>query len=301
MSVRTQDAVRLVSLGAIWGASFVLIRVLAPLIGPWWVTAARLLVGGIAVAVWLALLRQSVGVRAHWRAYVVVGVLNSALPFLLWAYAALHLPASYLVILNAMTPLFGAVLAPFALGERLDARRIAGLVTGVAGVVMVTRAVPLEADAAFVTALCAGLAAALCYALAALWIKRKGARLAPMGIAAWSQIFAGALVLPFALPSHVTGPLDASVATNLALLGLVCSGIAYVLYYRLIRDIGPTRAMTVTFLIPAFGMLWASWLLGESITRGMLAGSLLIVAGTATVLRQPAAVRPMRVPGNASA
>jgi drug/metabolite transporter (DMT)-like permease len=296
-----QDAARLVLLGAIWGASFVLVRVLAPVIGPWWVAAGRLLVGGVAIAIWLALLHQSVGVRTHWRAYLFIGVLNSALPFVLWAYAALHLPASYLVILNAMTPLFGAVLAPFALGERLDARRIGGLVAGVAGVVLVTRAVPLEADTAFVKALCAGLAAALCYALAALWIKRKGAGLAPMGIAAWSQVFAGAVVLPFAVPSQGSGPWDGSVAVNLALLGLVCSGIAYVLYYRLIRDIGPTRAMTVTFLIPAFGVLWASWLLDESIMRGMLAGAALIVAGTAAVLRQPSPARPMRAPGSASA
>jgi drug/metabolite transporter (DMT)-like permease len=300
MTVRAQDAARLVALAAIWGASFVLIRVLAPAIGPWWVATGRLLIGGVAIATWLALRRESVGVRAHWRAYVFIGVLNSSLPFVLWAYAALHLPASYLVILNAMTPLFGAVIAPFALGERLDARRVAGLVVGIAGVVLVTRAVPLNADAAFVVALCAGLAAALCYALAALWIKRKGAGLAPMGIAAWSQVFGGALVLPFAVPSLVTGPVDAPVAVNLLLLGLVCSGIAYVLYYRLIRDIGPTRTLTVTFLIPAFGMLWASWLLGESITPGMIVGAALIVGGTAAVLRQPGAAGPIRTARNPS-
>ncbi|HTI48561.1 MAG TPA: DMT family transporter [Casimicrobiaceae bacterium] len=300
MNVRTHDAARLVALAAIWGASFVLVRVLAPVIGPWWVAAGRLLIGGVAIAVWLALAHRTVGVRAHWRAYAFVGVLNSALPFVLWAYAALRLPASYLVILNAMSPLFGAAIAPFALGERLDARRVGGLVAGTAGVVLVTRAVPVQADTAFVLALCAGLAAALCYALSALWIKRRGAHLPPMGIAAWSQVFGGALVLPFAFPSHVTGPLDASVGVNVVLLGFVCSGIAYVLYYRLIRDIGPTRALTVTFLIPAFGMLWAFWLLGESITAGMIGGAALIIGGTAAVLGQAAPARHMRAPGNAS-
>ena len=99
---------------------------------------------------------------------------------------------------------------------------------------------------------------------------------------------------------RITGPLDTTVAVNLIVLGLVCSGIAYVLYYRLIRDIGPTRALTVTFLIPAFGMLWAWWLLGESITPGMLGGAALIVAGTAAVLRRPVATQPARAAGNAS-
>ncbi|HEY1329132.1 MAG TPA: DMT family transporter [Casimicrobiaceae bacterium] len=294
MTIRPQDAARLVALALIWSASFVLIRVLSPAVGPFWVATSRLLIGGLAMAAWLALSREKVDVRAHWTAYVFIGVLNSGLPFVLWAFAALHLPASYLVILNAMTPLFGAAIAPFAVGERLNAPKVAGLASGVVGVVLVTRAVPLAGDARFAVALCAGLAAALCYALAAIWIKRKAAALQPIAIAAWSQLFAGALLLPLAMPSRVAGPVDFTVAVNLLLLGLVCSGIAYLLYYRLIRDIGPTRALTVTFLMPAFGMVWGALLLHESITAGMVAGAALIVAGTAAVLRPSAAARTAR-------
>jgi len=295
MTIRVQDAARLIVLAMIWSASFVLIRVLVPAIGPAWVAAGRLLIAGAALVLGLAALRVHADVTAHWRAYLFVGVVNSSAPFLLWGYAAVHLPASYLVILNATTPLFGAVVAALVLGDRLHAIKLVGLSAGIVGVALVTRAVPTTADASFAWALLAGLAAALCYALSAVWLKRNGRGLAPMGIAAWSQLFGGLVLLPFALPSHVAGPIGTNQVVDLLLLALVCSGIAYILYYRLVRDIGPTRALTVTFLMPAFGMVWGAWLLDERITAGMIVGAALIVAGTAAVLR------PARVPARVAA
>jgi drug/metabolite transporter (DMT)-like permease len=289
MTIRTQDAARLVALALIWSASFVLIRVLVPALGPLWVAAGRLLIAGVALVLWLAVVHVPSDVRGRWKAYLFVGVVNCAAPFVLYAYAAVHLPASYLVILNATSPLFGAIVAAAVLGDRLHVVKLAGLAAGIVGVALVTRAVPIAADAQFAWAVVAGLAAALCYALAAVWLKRNGAGLAPMAIAAWSQLFGGLLLLPVAVPSHVAGPVGAWAVVDLLVLALVCSGIAYLLYYRLIRDIGPTRALTVTFLMPAFGMLWGAWLLDETITVGMVTGAALIVAGTAAVLRQAAA------------
>lgn len=292
--MRAQDLARLFALALIWSASFVFIRVLAPLIGPLWVATGRLLIAGLALTAWLALMRVPADVRTHWGAYLGVGIVNCALPFVLYAYAALHLPASYLVILNAMTPLFVAVVATLVLRERMGLARSVGLVAGVAGVVLVTRAVPVSADAQFALAVAAGLGAALCYAVSALWIKRRGGAIPSLPLAAWSQLFAGAALLPLALPSSVAGPVTLVVAANLLALALVCSGVAYILYFRLIRDIGPTRALTVTFLMPAFGMIWGAWLLDESITPGMIAGAALIVAGTAAVLRGDVLWRPRR-------
>ena len=284
--MRPQDIARLLALALIWSASFVFIRVLVPVIGPLWVASARLLIAGVALCAWIGVLRIDARVRAHAVEYFVAGLLNCAIPFVLFAYAAVRLPASYLVILNATAPLFGAGVAALGLGERLTRTKMAGLSVGVVGVALVTRAVPMDADGAFALAVAAGLGAAFSYALAAVWVKRRCAPLDPLAIAAWSPLLGGLVLLPFALPSHVAGPLNASVAVNMLILALVCSGIAYLLYFRLIRDIGPTRALTVTFLMPALGMIWGWWLLDESVTAGMIAGAALIVAGTAAVLRR---------------
>jgi drug/metabolite transporter (DMT)-like permease len=288
--MRRADIERLIALAAIWSLSFVFIRVLVPALGPVGVATGRVLIAGLALVAWFAVTRVDADVRHHWRAYLFVGVLNSALPFLLFAYAALHLPASYLVILNAVTPLFAAVASAVWLGERLTAVKLAGLVTGVAGVVLVSRAGPLVPDAAFALAVAASMGAALCYALAGVWLKKRGSALRPVAIAGWSQLLAGLTLLPIAVATPVPGPMTAAVVVNMLVLALVCSGVAYLLYYRLIADVGPTRAMTVTFLLPALGMLWGVLFLDETVTLPMVAGAALIVSGTFAVLR-PAPLR----------
>jgi len=292
--VRRQDIARLLALALIWSASFAFIRVLVPVLGPLWVAAARLLIAGVALVAWMHVLRVRAAVRPNLVAYAVAGVLNCAVPFVLFAYAALHLPSSYLVIVNATAPLFGAVVAAVALGERLTRVKMAGLCVGIVGVALVTRAVPVTADAHFFLAVVAGLGAALCYGLAAVWVKRRCVGLDPLAVAAWSPLLGGLMLLPFAVPSNVAGPLSATVAVDMLILGLVCSGVAYLLYFRLIRDIGPTRALTVTFLMPAFGMVWGAWFLDEAVTPGMIVGAMLIVGGTGAVLRVGDAWRPRR-------
>lgn len=289
--MRTADIARLVALSIIWSASFVFIRVLAPVLGPVWVATWRMLLAGAALVLAFIVMRRHLDVRAHWRAYLFVGVLNSSLPFLLFAYAALTLPASYLVILNAALPMFGAIASAIWLGERLDAPKAAGLAVGAAGVVLVSRAGPVTPDAPFVLAIAASLGAVLCYALAGVWLKRRKRALAPLAVAGWSQLLGGAALLPFALAMPVQVSLTPAIVVNVLLLALVCSAAAYALYFRLIADVGPTRAMTVTFLMPAFGMLWGRLLLDETITLPMLAGAALIVAGTGTVLRQRPSLR----------
>jgi drug/metabolite transporter (DMT)-like permease len=283
--MRPADITRLVALAIIWSASFVFIRVLAPVLGPVWVATSRLLVAGAALALMFALVRRHLDVARHVRAYLFVGVLNSSLPFLLFAYAALVLPASYLVILNAALPLFGALASVVWLGEPLNAAKGVGLFAGAAGVVLVSHAGPVVPDVAFALAVAASLGAVMCYALAGVWLKRYGHALAPLAVAGWSQLLGGLALLPVAAAVPVAGTITPAIVVNVLLLALVCSAAAYVLYFRLIRDVGPTRAMTVTFLMPAFGMLWGRLFLDETITVPMLAGAALIVAGTAAVLR----------------
>jgi drug/metabolite transporter (DMT)-like permease len=228
--------------------------------------------------------------RGHWREYLVIGVVNSALPFLLYSFAALHIPASYSVILNCAAPLFAAVLASVFLDERVTAAKLAGLAAGAFGVALVSRAGPVAPDFWFAVAVAACLTGALCYAVAGVYMKRRAAGTRPLAVAAWSQVFAGLVLLPLVPFAPVRGELTASVLGNVLALALLCSAIAYLLYYRLIADVGPTRAVAVTLLMPAFGMLWGALFLDETITLSMIAGCALIVGGTAAVLR-PAPAR----------
>jgi drug/metabolite transporter (DMT)-like permease len=290
---RPADIARLLALAAIWGASFVFIRVVAAPLGPVATATSRVLIAGAVLVAWLAITRQDARVRQYWRAYLFIGVVGSALPFLLYPYAALTLPASYMVILNAVTPLFAVVLSALWLGEPLTPGKVAGIGAGIAGVALVSGAGVLAVDGRVLVAVAACVAATLCYAIGSVWLKRHGSHLSPQAVAAWSQLCAGfALLAPAAL-APPPGPITAIVVANLLALALLCSAVAYLLYFRLIRDLGPTRALTVTFLMPAFGMAFGALFLGESITWTMLAGAALIVGGTWSVLRTPSLLVPL--------
>jgi len=283
--VRPADVARLVTLAAIWGGSFIFIRVLAPSLGPILTVATRVLLGGAVLVAYCRATGFSANLGRYWRQYLVIGVVNSTLPFVLYAFAALHIPASYSVILNSTTPLSTALLAVPLLGERLTVAKIAGLVAGAAGVALVSKAGPVVPDLWFGAAVAACLAATLCYAASSIYMKKHAVGAKPLAIAGWSQVFAGLVLLPvvpFALPPAAITPL---IAANVLGLALICSSIAYVLYYRLIADVGPTRALTVAFLMPAFGMVWGALFLGETITLPMIAGCALIIGGTGAVLR----------------
>jgi len=288
--MRGEDVVRLSVLAAIWGGSFIFMRVLAPVLGPVLTATTRVMIGGVALIAWFRLTGFDGDVRGQWRHFVVIGVVNSAIPFLLFSFAALQLPASYSAILNSATPLFAALLSAMFLAERLTAAKITGLVSGAAGVALVSKAGPIVLDATVAVAIAACLAAAFCYAASSIYMKRYAANAKPMAIAGWSQVAAGIVLLPLVPFAPARGEITPVVIGNILGLALLCSSIAYLFYYRLIADVGPTRALTVAFLIPLFGMAWGALLLGETITWPMIGGCALIVGGTFAV------VRPARMP-----
>ncbi len=283
--MQVADTGRLVVLAAIWGGSFIFIRVLAPTLGPVVTAGSRVLIAGIALVAYFRATGFDAELSRFWRHYLVIGVVNSAIPFLLYSYAALHIPASYSAILNAATPSFAMLLSVGFLGERLTAPKVAGLISGAAGVALVSNAGPVLPDAMFGWAVAACLGAALCYAVAGIYVKKYATAVKPMAIAGWSQLLAGCILLPLVPFAPPPGILTVTVVANVLGLALVCSAIAYLLYYRLIADIGPTRTLTVTFLIPVFGMLWGALILDETITVAMVGGCALIVGGTLAVLK----------------
>ena len=283
--MRQADTARLVLLAAIWGASFLFNRIAAPTLGPVLTAELRTLIGGLALAAWFAVSGFDPEWRRWWRQYLLVAVFSSALPFVLWAYAALTVTAGLLSVLNATSPMWGALCSAVLLGERLKARRIVGLVIGFAGVAVVTQPQGNADGNVDYLPLVAALAAAFSYGLIASYIKGWATDVPSRGLAVGTQLAAGILLIPFIPlwpPQAAPTPI---VAASILALGLVCGAIAYVLYFRLIADIGATGALTVTYLIPVFGVLWGVLFLGETVSLAMLAGAALIVIGTVFVLR----------------
>ena len=271
----------LVTLAALWGGSFLFMRMGAGEFGA--VPLAALRVTGAAIFLWplMQARGQVAALRAHWRPIFLVGVINSALPFVLYSYAALSLTAGLSSIFNAATPLFGGVVAWLWLKDRLTPARIAGLAIGFGGVLWLAwdKASLRPGGSDWAVAGC--LAATMCYGVAAAYTKKYLSGVPPLALATGSHL-AAALVL--AGPALLWRPATMPTPTAwlaVALLALACTGIAYVLYFRLIAHVGPANAISVTFLIPVFGVLWGWWFLGERVTLRMGAGCAVILLGTA--------------------
>lgn len=286
--MKRADVLRLTLLAAIWGASFMFMRVLAPALGPFATACLRVLIAGLVSLGYLALIGFDTQLE-RWRGhYVVIGVLNAAVPFLCFAFAALHLPAGYSAILNATTPFFGVLFAAIWLGDALTWRKAGGLALGAVGVVLVVRLGAVRDDPMFIVAVGVCLLAACCYGLSGTYLKKRMVGAPALGVAAHSQWMAGLMLAPGVAASPPHGTIGLAVVGSMLGLSLLCSAFASVLYYRLIADVGPSKALTVTFLIPVFAMLWAWLFLGEAITAAMLLGCVLVISGTALIVRQPA-------------
>jgi drug/metabolite transporter (DMT)-like permease len=288
------DIGELLLLAALWGASFLFMRLGAAEFGPVTLSALRV---GLATLVLLPLLfwrGQAAVLRAHWRAIVYVGVVNSALPFVLFSIAALAINAGLSSIFNATAPLWGALIAWFWLGDRLTRARVIGLALGFAGVLWLAWDTasfkPGEHGVSAAVAIAACLGATLCYGFAANYTKRKLSGVASLAVATGSQLAATlALALP-ALWWWPATPPSATAWASVAGLALLCTAVAYLLYFRLIDRLGAARAITVTFLLPVFGSAWGAIFLGERLTSAMLFGCAVILLGTALttgVLRWP--------------
>lgn len=277
----------LVLLSAIWGGSFILTRVLAPNIGAMVTAELRLLLGGAGLGVWFLITQFDAEWKLYWKRYLALGLLNTAAPFSLFSYAALTLPGSYLAILNSLSPLWGAVFAAIFLGDALTPRKLGGLLVAVLGVAFITRAGPVPINQATLLAIAACVAATVCYGLAGVFIKVKLQQAKPAAIAGGSQLLAGTLLAPALLSGPPSATYSGSVLACIALIGLACGSLAYLMYYRLVTLAGPVKALSVTLLIPMFGMLWGGMFLAETITAGMLAGCAMVLAGLALLFSTP--------------
>jgi drug/metabolite transporter (DMT)-like permease len=279
--LRPRDVAELIALAAIWGGSFLIMRIAVPAFGPVAVAALRV-TGAAALLAFLLAARGDFGLlRRHWRPIAVLGVTNSAVPYFGFAYAAVTTDSGVLAIFNATSPLFAAVVAWLWLGDRLTPARIAGLAIGFAGVVWIVVYKAGMHGGGTPLALLACLAAVLGYGFSPSVAKRHLAGVPPLAVAAGSQLVGAALL---AMPAAVAWPSTPPPAGDwglVAVLAFVCTGLALLMFFRLIAHAGPANAISVTFLIPVFALAWGSLVLDEQLTWPLLAGCAVVILGTA--------------------
>ncbi|MYN09454.1 DMT family transporter [Pseudoduganella aquatica] len=278
----TANLLRLFLLAAIWGGSFLFMRIAAPVLGPAVLIEYRVVFASLFLLAVALLMKKPLDLRQNWKHYLVLGFFNSALPFLLYAYAARTLSASVMAVLNATAPIWGAVIGAVWHRQMVSARVMLGLVMGTGGVALLVGFDHASSREGAGLAIAAALFAAFNYGIASTYAKSAKA-VEPFANAHGSMWAATLLVLPslafFPQPGQPTvGIMGAALA-----LGVLCSGVAYLLYYRLIRDVGPTSALTVTFLSPLFGILLGTLFLNEVVGWYTILGSAIVIVGTALV------------------
>lgn len=284
--MRSIDLFRLFVLAAIWGGSFLFMRVAVPVLGAVPTAFGRVALATAGLMALAAVMRVSWHFKGMFKHTLLLGLINSGIPFLMFAFAAQVLPAGYSAILNATVPLMGIVIGSTCFGERVGWVKLAGVALGLSGVAILTGAGPLALTPAVLAGVGACLIATACYGLAGFltrrWIVQRGgldSRLVALGSQIGAVLFMAACLAwqlgttPMAMPV-----VDTKVWMALLALGLVCTSFAYILYFRLLADVGPIKAMMVTFLIPVFGVLWGWLLLDEKLSLAHAIGGGLVAA-----------------------
>lgn len=281
--MKAKDTAALLLLSAVWGSSFLFIRIASLVLGPVVLVELRVFIAGLALALYSILTKQNLNLRTHWYHYLAIGIINSAIPFTLIATAELYLTAGLGAILNATSPLFAAIIATIWIKESMTIRKIIGLLLGLVGVGIVAGWSPLPFSAILVFSLVASLAGSACYGLGSVYIKVNMRGASPLGVATGSQWSASLFLLPLVPIVPLQHIPTLPVILAVAALALVCTSFAYLIYFQLIANIGPTKALTVTFLVPPFGILWGMLFLHEILTWSTVVGVAIILGGTALV------------------
>jgi drug/metabolite transporter (DMT)-like permease len=273
----------LITLSAVWGASYIFIRIAAPAFGPFTLMGSRVALAALALGAVVLATRHRAVLRPHWRPLLVVGLVNAALPFTLIAAAELSITASFAVILNTTVPLFAALFWVVLLGDRIRPKRAAGLALGMAGVAVLVGWSPIALTPRTLLAIAAMLGSTVSYGFAGVYIKKALTGVPPLTLAFGQQLGAVAwLAVPALLSRPAAAPPALAVGALIG-LALLSTTIAYLLFFYLIGSVGPVKTLSVTYIVPLFGSLWGALFLGEHLTAGMLGGLAIILAGVVLV------------------
>jgi len=281
--MKLKDLGILLLLAAIWGASYLFIRVAAPVLGPAVLIDIRVLLAGGTLLLYAAAVHRLPDLRSRWKEYLILGAVNAAIPYTLIAASELYLTASLAAILNATTPLFTAVVAAMGLEEPFTLKKVAGLAIGLAGVAVLVGWSPLPLTLPVLLAIGASLLAALFYGVGGVYVTRAFRGTASLTLATKQQFAAGLLLIPLAGAGAPAARLSVPAILALVGLALLATSVAYLLYFHLIAAVGPTKTLSVTFLIPVFGLLWSALFLKEPLSPGTLLGLAVILASITLV------------------
>jgi drug/metabolite transporter (DMT)-like permease len=282
--LRPAQCAWLIALGAIWGSSFLFMKIAVPELGPSVMMGGRIGIAAATLSLIAWFIKKSLPRSTQWRPAIITGIFYAAIPLWLWGYAAQQLSASLLSIINATAPLFAALVSLLWLRERLSAIGLAGLALGFIGVALLvggesfsdSRPPALSITAAFLASLLYGV-------ISNYWQTMKGVDVYSNVLGSlWVATLA---MLPLMIMFPVHGTPGVAAWSSVAALGVLCTAIAYVGYFRLIEQIGAAPALTVTYLIPVFGTLWGVVFLGERLSVHHVLGAAMIVGGIALVAR----------------
>ena len=280
--MKTKYYLQLVALSGLWGASFLLIRIASPLLGPNVLSALRIGMASVTLALLMRLMRHS-WPTAHWRELALLGVFSVAAPFVLFAWAALHLPAGYSALLNSTAVMFGILASALLKEERLTVRKLAGCACGFVGVSLIVGLGPIKPSADVILAAAACIAASACYGCSTPLMKRALTRMQPLQIAAGIHLLALTIMLPIAAWSWPQAQFTPAALAAVAVMGIATSGLAYWLHLRIMVHVSTAAATSPLFLLPVFGVAWGHLFLGEPLGAGIYTGGALVLLASALV------------------
>lgn len=289
--MRGQDLFRLVALGAMWGASYLFMRVAVPHLGAFLMIEARVLVAGLLLAAAMIVSGRAAGWTRFWRSWLFAGVVGTAIPFTLIAQAVRTIDASTAAILNALVPLFTTIVAALWIRDPITPAKAAGIGLSIAGTAVLVGWTPTPMTTAELVAASLSVAATMLYGIHAVFSRVNLREAPPIATSAISLLMAAAALAPFTPLDRDLSAVPPAAWMAVLALAIVSTTVAFIFYYRLIVDIGPVKASTVTLLVPVFGMAWGVIFLGEPLTPGRVTGCGIILFGCALILgliRMPA-------------
>jgi len=281
--MRPRDFAGLALLGALWGGSFLFIRVAVPALGPFLLVELRVGLAAAALLLYALAAGRVPKIRRRWRSFLILGFLNAAVPFSLISAAEIHLTASLAAILNSSTVMFTAMVAAIWMGDVLTARKLVGIVLGIVGVTVLVGWDPIPLNGVVLLSVAAMLVASLSYALGATYVKWSFSGIPPLGMAIGQLGAATALLLPSSVVSFPGEVPSSAVIFSMLGLALLSTAAAYLIYFRLIENVGPTSTVTVTLLVPVFGLVFGVLLLDEPFGPGTLAGLGIILSSVVLI------------------
>ena len=282
--MKAKDIIRLLLLAAIWGSSYLFLRIAAPAIGISMTMGLRITIAALFMILVFSFLNKLPEYKLYWKQYLVLGMLNLVAPFALVTFAVANLNASIGAILNATTPLFTMIISSYWMKEKMSVRKLTGLFIGLMGLVILVGWIPIELNGRTILALAFSLLASLSYGIGAVYTRIKFRQSPPMQTATGQISAAALLVLPLLIFSNSSYDLNLNMAIVVLVLALICTALGYALYFKLISTIGSINASLVTMLVPVFSLIWGIVFLGETLTPGLLAGLALILGSLKLVL-----------------